>query len=110
MHPATAREYGLSNGARVMLSTRRADATFTLKITPAIREDTVFVPFHWGDARSANRLTNAAAAPGTAMPGLRVCAAGVAAVVGARGAGARKPASGSSETGWRGPASSRTSS
>jgi assimilatory nitrate reductase catalytic subunit len=81
MHPATAREYGLSNGARVMLSTRRADATFTLKITSAIREDTVFVPFHWGDARSANRLTNAAVDRTSGMPELKVCAVRVSAVV-----------------------------
>jgi assimilatory nitrate reductase catalytic subunit len=81
MHPATARLYGLSNGARVTLTTRRADAMFTLKLTPAIREDTIFVPFHWGDARSINRLTNAAVDRTSGMPELKVCAVRVSAVV-----------------------------
>jgi assimilatory nitrate reductase catalytic subunit len=74
MHPATAKLHRLQNGARVTLTTRRADATFTLKVTPAIREDTVFVPFHWGDAQSINRLTNAAVDPASGMPELKVCA------------------------------------
>jgi assimilatory nitrate reductase catalytic subunit len=74
MHPITAKLYGLSNGARVTLTSRRADATFTLKVTPSIREDTVFVPFHWGDSQSINRLTNAAVDPASGMPEFKVCA------------------------------------
>ena len=74
MHPATAKQHKLSDGARVTLATRRAAATFTLKVTPAIREDTVFVPFHWGGAQSINRLTNAAVDPVSGMPELKVCA------------------------------------
>ena len=54
---------------------------FTLKLTPAIREDTVFVPFHWGNARSINRLTNAAVDRTSGMPELKVCAVRVSAVV-----------------------------
>ena len=81
MHPATAALHKLSNGARVTLATRRASATFTLKVTPAIREDTVFVPFHWGDAQSINRLTNAACDPTSGMPELKVCAVRATAVV-----------------------------
>jgi assimilatory nitrate reductase catalytic subunit len=34
----------------------------------------VFVPFHWGDAQSINRLTNAAVDPASGMPELKVCA------------------------------------
>ena len=79
MHPATAKLHRLSNGARVTLTTRRADATFTLKVTPAIREDTVFVPFHWGDGQSINRLTNAAVDRTSGMPELKVCAVRVTA-------------------------------
>jgi len=74
MHPTTAKLHGLSNGARVTLTSRRADATFTLKVTASIREDTVFVPFHWGDRQSINRLTNAAVDPVSGMPELKVCA------------------------------------
>jgi assimilatory nitrate reductase catalytic subunit len=81
MHPATAKQYQLSNGASVTLTTRRANATFTLKVTPMIREDTVFVPFHWGDAQSINRLTNAAVDPTSGMPELKVCAVRASAAV-----------------------------
>jgi assimilatory nitrate reductase catalytic subunit len=81
MHPATAKQLKLSNGARVTLTTRRADATFTLKVTPAIREDTVFVPFHWGDRQSINRLTNAAVDPTSGMPEFKVCAVRASAAV-----------------------------
>ena len=64
MHPATAGLHKSCRTARcVTLATRRAAATFTLEVTPSIREDTVFVPFHWGDAQSINRLTNAAIDP-----------------------------------------------
>src|SRR5438445_268339 len=62
-------------------SARRATATFTLKVTTEIREDTVFVPFHWGDAQSINRLTHAAVDPVSGMPELKVCAVRAAAFV-----------------------------
>jgi assimilatory nitrate reductase catalytic subunit len=79
MHPATARLHGLTAGEPVTLATRRAAATFTLKVTAAIREDTVFVPFHWGGLQSVNRLTNAAVDPTSGMPEFKVCAVRVAA-------------------------------
>jgi assimilatory nitrate reductase catalytic subunit len=79
MHPATARLHGLSGGQRVTLTTRRASATFTLKITATIREDTVFVPFHWGDLQSINRLTTSALDPVSGMPEFKVCAVRAAA-------------------------------
>jgi assimilatory nitrate reductase catalytic subunit len=74
MHPATAKQLALVNDARVTLATRRASATFRLRVTPTIREDTVFVPFHWGDAQAINRLTNAAVDPVSGMPEFKVCA------------------------------------
>jgi assimilatory nitrate reductase catalytic subunit len=58
----------------VTLTTRRGAGTFLLKVTPAIREDTVFLPFHWGGAQSANRLTSAALDPTSGMPEFKVCA------------------------------------
>jgi assimilatory nitrate reductase catalytic subunit len=80
MHPATARLYGLSNGGRVRLTTRRGAATFAVKVTPTIREDTVFVAFHWGGEQSVNRLTNAAVDPTSGMPEFKVCAVSASAV------------------------------
>ena len=52
---------------------------FKVKITPSIREDTVFVPFHWGGDQSANRLTNAALDPTSKMPEFKVCATRISA-------------------------------
>ena len=46
-----------------------------MKVTPGIREDTVFVPFHWGGEQSVNRLTNPALDPISRMPEFKVCAA-----------------------------------
>jgi assimilatory nitrate reductase catalytic subunit len=74
MHPATARLHGLVNGGTVTLTTRRGVASFTLKVTPSIREDTVFVPFHWGGEQSINRLTSPAVDPASGMPEFKVCA------------------------------------
>jgi assimilatory nitrate reductase catalytic subunit len=74
MHPTTAQLLKLTNGDAVTLTTKRAHATFALKLTSAIREDTVFVPFHWGGEQSINRLTNAARDPVSGMPEFKVCA------------------------------------
>ena len=74
IHPLTARRYGVRDGGRVTLATRRGEASFVVKETAGIREDTVFVPFHWGGAQSANRLTNPALDPISRMPEFKVCA------------------------------------
>jgi assimilatory nitrate reductase catalytic subunit len=75
MHPATARRYGLSQGDRFRLITRRGSACYKANITTTIREDTVFVPFHWSGSLAINRLTNPALDPISRMPEFKVCAA-----------------------------------
>jgi assimilatory nitrate reductase catalytic subunit len=75
LHPSTARRHGLENGDEVTIVTRRGRATFVVRVTPNVRADTVFVPFHWGGERSANRLTNGALDPTSKMPEFKVCAA-----------------------------------
>ena len=67
----------------MQLTTRRGSAVFTAKLTRTIREDTVFVPFHWGGDQAINRLTNAALDPVSRMPEFKVCAVRVDAVAGA---------------------------
>jgi assimilatory nitrate reductase catalytic subunit len=78
MHPRSARRSGLIDGAKVTIETRRGRASFRLKTTRGIREDTIFVPFHWPDEQSANRLTNNALDPISRMPEFKVCAARIA--------------------------------
>jgi assimilatory nitrate reductase catalytic subunit len=74
MHPQQGKRYGIADGERVVLRTRRGSAIFRARITPDIRPDTVFVPFHWGGDRSANRLTHDALDPVSRMPQFKVCA------------------------------------
>jgi assimilatory nitrate reductase catalytic subunit len=74
IHPNTARHYRLVDGEKVRLSTRRGTALFKVKVTTGIREDTVFVPFHWGGPQSVNRLTHPALDPTSRMPEFKVCA------------------------------------
>jgi assimilatory nitrate reductase catalytic subunit len=79
MHPRAARRSGLADGGEVTIETRRGRASFRLKTTQRIREDTIFVPFHWADEQSVNRLTNPALDPISKMPEFKVCAARVSA-------------------------------
>jgi assimilatory nitrate reductase catalytic subunit len=74
IHPATAERVGLVEGAPVRLTSRRGQATFTTRITRTIREDTIFVPFHWGGEQCANLMTNDALDPVSRMPEFKVCA------------------------------------
>ena len=75
IHPTMARQFGVADGETVHVATRRGVATVRARLTPTIRQDTLFVPFHWaGDAR-ANLLTNPALDPVSKMPEFKVCAA-----------------------------------
>jgi predicted molibdopterin-dependent oxidoreductase YjgC len=74
VHPATAARLGLSSGGEIALTTRRGTTQLPGRVTPSIREDTVFVPFHWGGAQSIHRLTNPVLDPISRMPEFKVCA------------------------------------
>jgi assimilatory nitrate reductase catalytic subunit len=74
IHPSTAKKFRVADGQRIVLATRRGQAEFNVKTTPTIREDTVFIPFHWSGIRAANRLTNPALDPVSRMPEFKVCA------------------------------------
>ncbi|RSK28353.1 formate dehydrogenase subunit alpha [Bacillus sp. HMF5848] len=74
MHPELASQYNLRDGDQVKLVTRRSDMTVPVKITKAIRKDTVFVPYHWGEQLAVNKLTNPCLDPVSRMPEFKVCA------------------------------------
>jgi assimilatory nitrate reductase catalytic subunit len=74
INPVAAKRAGILDGTLVTLVSRRGTATARAKLTRDIREDTVFVPFHWGGAGSINRLTNPALDPTSRMPEFKVCA------------------------------------
>ncbi len=77
MHPMVASRIGVEDGAPVRVATRRGVMVGPLRVSPTIRPDTVFVPFHWV---GANQLTNDALDPASRMPEFKVCAASVQAV------------------------------
>ena len=74
MHPEAARDMGIGEGGRVRLTTRRGQISLKARLTPDIRMDTLFVPFHWGGAGAANILTNTALDPVARIPEFKVCA------------------------------------
>lgn len=75
VHPETAQKYKISHEERVRLFTRRGEAVYKVKITEAIRKDTIFVPYHWGHEKSINLLTIPALDPISKMPEFKACAA-----------------------------------
>ncbi|MFF0830513.1 molybdopterin oxidoreductase family protein [Brevibacillus sp. NPDC003359] len=75
VHPKTATHYGIEHNELVTLKTRRGEAQYRVKVIEAIREDTVFVPYHWGKAESVNLLTIPALDPYSKMPEFKACAA-----------------------------------
>jgi assimilatory nitrate reductase catalytic subunit len=74
VHPDLALACSLEDGGRVRVVSRRGAAEGLVRITDTIRADTVFMPFHWGGAASANLVTNPALDPVSKMPEFKVCA------------------------------------
>ena len=70
VHPSL----GFQNGDPVRVVTRRGEVTYPALVTEAIRPDTVFVPYHWAGAASANLLTVDALHPLSKIPEYKVCA------------------------------------
>ena len=86
LHPSTARMHGIASGDLVRVATRRGTAELRARLTAGIRMDTLFVPFHWGGAQSANALTISALDPVSRIPEFKVCAAALERVAGAQAA------------------------
>ena len=74
VHPDLAGRSGLADGDLVRVVSRRGDAVGRVRLTTAIRPDTVFMPFHWGGEQAVNRVTNPALDPVSRMPEFKVCA------------------------------------
>jgi assimilatory nitrate reductase catalytic subunit len=74
LHPDLAGRLDVADGSTVRVSSRRGSAVATVRVTGAIRRDTVFMPFHWAGAARANLLTNPVLDPTSRMPEFKVCA------------------------------------
>ncbi|WP_423184076.1 molybdopterin oxidoreductase family protein [Arthrobacter sp. NyZ413] len=68
IHPSTAAARGISRGDFAVISNDRGEVLCKVELSNTIRTDTVFLPFHFPGAGSANRLTEAATDPVSGMP------------------------------------------
>jgi assimilatory nitrate reductase catalytic subunit len=74
IHPKLAEQYGIKERDLIKVVTRRGEAEFPAQLVETIREDTVFIPYHWGGNKSANLLTPGTLDPVSKIPEFKVCA------------------------------------
>ncbi|MDQ0801921.1 molybdopterin oxidoreductase family protein [Arthrobacter sp. SLBN-112] len=68
IHPAAAEALGITAGSLLSVANDRGEVVCRAELSTAIRPETVFLPFHFPGAESANRLTEAATDPVSGMP------------------------------------------
>ncbi|MED1470738.1 assimilatory nitrate reductase catalytic subunit NasC [Bacillus salipaludis] len=81
IHPTTARKYQISDQSLVKIKSRRGSIVVRSKWSETIRQDTVFVPFHWADSQNVNLLVSNELDPDCRMPGFKVSAVRVSPVI-----------------------------
>jgi ferredoxin-nitrate reductase len=88
MHPADARVFGLHDGQRVEIQSRRGTARTTLRLESTISPGVVFMPMHWGDSFAKEASPNEAVSDETdaisKQPALKCSAIRVVAVAPAK--------------------------
>ena len=82
LHPATAARLGIRDGEEVELGNERGIVRCRATLTPDIRIDTVFLPFHFAGDQMANLLTEDAVDPISGMPEFKRSAVRVRALQG----------------------------
>ncbi len=68
IHPTLAEQYGIKDGMDMKVESRRGSLVLKAKVVTTIRPDTIFIPYHWAGAQSANLLTNRAYDPVSKIP------------------------------------------
>jgi formate dehydrogenase major subunit/formate dehydrogenase alpha subunit len=74
IHPADARRLGVETGDLVRVTSRRGELTADARVTEAVRQGSLFVPFVKLAESAANFLTNSAYDPSSKIPEYKVCA------------------------------------
>lgn len=74
VHPRLASRLGVEDGQGLLVESRRGRVVFAVHVSPDIRPDVLFAPFHWGGRHAANLLTMPALDPTSRMPEFKVCA------------------------------------
>src|SRR5882757_3295786 len=84
IHPDDAATFGIADGGRVELTSRRGRAVLPAVVTDRVRPGNCFVPFHWNDEHgedlTINALTSDAVDPVSLQPEFKVCAVRLTAV------------------------------
>jgi predicted molibdopterin-dependent oxidoreductase YjgC len=73
IHPADARDLGISERDMITVTSRRGELTARALVTTRTARGNIFLPFHYVEA-AANLLTNSARDPVCKIPELKVCA------------------------------------
>jgi len=71
--PAAAKELDVAHGDKLQVTSRRGTIVTTAKISERIKENVVFMPFHFAEG-AANALTNSVLDPIAKEPEYKVCA------------------------------------
>jgi len=71
--PEDAATYGVADGRRIGIASRRGQIDARVKVSPKAVTGTVFIPFHYAQG-AANKLTHAALDPVCGIPEYKVCA------------------------------------
>ncbi|WP_026584542.1 assimilatory nitrate reductase catalytic subunit NasC [Bacillus sp. J33] len=74
IHPETAKKYGIQNMSLIKIESKRGSIVVRSHLTEDIRQDTVFVPFHWAENQNVNLLVSDQLDPVCRMPGFKVTA------------------------------------
>lgn len=74
IHPRLAEKHGIQEGDLVRITSRRGNIELKAKVVKTIRPDTIFVPYHWPDKKSINRLTQRALDPISKIPEFKMSA------------------------------------
>jgi assimilatory nitrate reductase catalytic subunit len=72
IHPALAAKKKIADRELVRVITRRGSAVFPAQLVETIREDTIFIPYHWPGRKSANQLTSGNLDPVSKIPEFKV--------------------------------------
>ncbi|TWI54055.1 assimilatory nitrate reductase catalytic subunit [Halalkalibacter nanhaiisediminis] len=72
IHPETAFKYGIRDNMLVEIESKRGKIEVRSLLSNEIRQDTVFVPFHWADSQNVNNLVSKELDPTCRMPGFKV--------------------------------------
>lgn len=74
INPEAARKLSIAEGDKVKVSTRRGSIVAKAKVTPKLKENVIFIPFHFAEG-AANVLTNPVVDPIAKIPEYKSCAA-----------------------------------